>query len=180
MKRLFYLVDAIDSVESISDDLHRDGVSNWRFHVVSKDEAGLYSHHVHSASVLDRTDLPRFVERGLIIGGLFALFFILPLALWGDLAWPVSAFVAMGVFAVLAGGWLGGFGGIGSENYRIRRFHKDIETGKYLVMVDVPKADVERVEMLMQRLHPEAALGGEGSSVNNPFAAADGRVHIMH
>ncbi|MEP5176322.1 MAG: hypothetical protein ABJQ52_11520, partial [Marinobacter alexandrii] len=100
MKRLFYLVDAIDSVESISDDLHRDGVSNWRFHVVSKDEAGLYSHHVHSASVLDRTDLPRFVERGLIIGGLFALFFVLPLALWGDLAWPTSAFVAMGVFAV--------------------------------------------------------------------------------
>ena len=88
MKRLFYLVDAIDNVESISDDLHRDGVSNWRFHVVSKDEAGLYSHHIHTASVLDRTDLPRFVERGLIIGGLFALFFILPLSLWGDLAWP--------------------------------------------------------------------------------------------
>ncbi|AHI30040.1 hypothetical protein [Marinobacter similis] len=111
---------------------------------------------------------------------MFALFFILPLALWGDLAWPTSAFVAMGVFAVLAGGWLGGFGGIGSENYRIRRFHKDIEAGKYLIMVDVPKADVERVEMLMERLHPEVALRGEGSSVNNPFAAADGRVHIMH
>ncbi|WP_375171471.1 hypothetical protein [Marinobacter sp.] len=180
MKRLFYLVNTIDSVESISEDLHRDGVSNWRFHVISKDDAGLYLHHIHTASVLDRTDLARFVERGLIIGGLFAAFFILPLALWGGLEWPTSAFVAMGVFAVLAGGWLGGFGGIGTENYRIRRFHKDLENGKYLIMVDVPKAEVERVEALMAGLHPEAALRGESSSVNNPFAAADGRVHIMH
>lgn len=180
MKRLFYLVDSIDSVESISDDLHRDGITNWRFHIVSKDEAGLYTHRLHSASVLDRTDLARFVERGMIIGGLFALSFVLPLALWGGLDWPASAFVAMGVFLVLAGGWLGGFGGIGTENYRIRRFHNAIEAGNYLVMVDVSKAHADHMRTLMAKNHPDAVLQGEGSSFNNPFASADGRVHILH
>lgn len=180
MKRLFYLVDSIDSVESISDDLHKEGVTNWRFHIVSKDEAGLYTHRLHSASVLDRTDLARFVERGLMIGGLFALTFVLPLALWGGLDWPASAFVAMSVFMVLAGGWLGGFGGIGTENYRIRRYHKDIEAGKYLVMVDAPKANLGQMKALMAKNHPEAELQGEGSSFNNPFAAGDGRVHVIH
>ena len=82
MKRLFYLVDAIDRVESISDDLHKEGISNWRFHIVSKDEAGLYTHRLHSASVLDKTDLARFVERGLLIGALFAIFFVLPDSEW--------------------------------------------------------------------------------------------------
>lgn len=180
MKRLFYLVDTIDSVESISEDLHERGITDWRFHIFSKDEAGLYTHRLHTASVLDKTDLPRFVERGMIIGGLFALLFVVPIAAWGGLGWPLSAYVAMGVFAVIAGGWLGGFGGIGTENYRIRKFHGDIEAGRHLVMVDVPKADAEQMKELMALNHPEAELQGEGSSFNNPFAAADGRVHIVH
>lgn len=180
MKRLFYLVDSIDSVQGISDDLHERGISNWRFHIVSKDEAGLYTHRLHSASVLDRTDLPRFVERGVMIGALFAVFFVTPLALWGGLDWPVSAYMAMAAFAVLAGGWLGGFGGIGTENYRIRRFHSDIEAGRYLVMVDVPKAHAAQMKELMALNHPEAELQAEGSSFNNPLAAADGKIHVVH
>lgn len=180
MKRLFYLVDCIHSVESISDDLHKDGITDWRFHIVSKDEAGLYTHRLHSASVLDKTDLARFVERGLLIGAMVAVFFVLPMALWSGLDWPPSAFVAIGLFLILAGGWLAGFGGIGSENYRIRRFHNDIEAGKYLVMVDVPKTHTEQMRALMAKNHPEAVLQGEGSSFNNPFAGADGRVHVLH
>ncbi len=180
MKRLFYLVDSIDSVESISEDLHEQGITDWRFHIFSKDEAGLYTHRLHSASVLDKTDLPRFVERGMIIGALFTLFFVIPMAIWGGLGWPPAAYVAMGVFAVLAGGWLGGFGGIGTENYRIRKYHSDIEAGRHLVMVDVPKADVAQMKELMALNHPEAKLQDEGSSFNNPFAAADGKVHVVH
>ena len=49
-----------------------------------------------------------------------------------------------------------------------------------VVMVDVPKADVAQMKELMKLNHPEAELQGESSSFNNPFAAADGRVHIVH
>ncbi|MEX0605527.1 MAG: hypothetical protein WD623_08220 [Marinobacter sp.] len=179
MKRLFYLVDSIDSVQDISDDLHEKGITNWRFHIISKDEAGLYTHHLHGASVLDRTDLVRFVERGALIGAVFGLAFVLPMAMFSDLAWPTLAWVAMFVFAIVAGAWLGGFGGISSENYRIRRFHKDIDTGRYLVMVDTPKAHVAEMKALMTKNHPEAELQGESSSFNNPFAGTDGKVHVV-
>ncbi|SDW35803.1 hypothetical protein [Marinobacter mobilis] len=179
MKRLFYLVDHIDHVQDISDDLHARGVSDWRFHVVSKDEAGLYTHRLHRASVFDRTDLARYVERGMLIGLVLGLSFILPMALYSGLGWPTIAWVGLSVFAVMAGGWLGGFGGISAENYRIRRFHDAIEAGKYLVMVDVPKKFTEEVEQEMLEHHPEALLKAEGSSFNNPFASADGRVHLV-
>ncbi|MDX1458676.1 MAG: hypothetical protein R3276_13890 [Marinobacter sp.] len=179
MKRLFYLVDKIDDVQDISDDLHARGITDWRFHIVSKDEAGLYTHRLHRASVLDRTDLVRYVERGMLIGLVIGLSFILPAALYGGVEWPTLAWLALGAFAVMAGGWLGGFGGISAENYRIRKFHNSIEAGKYLVMVDVPRKYAAEIEQEMLENHPEAVLGGEGSSINNPFAAGDGRVHVV-
>lgn len=180
MKRLFYLVDSIDSLDEISDDLHKRGITDWRFHIVSKDEAGLYTHRLHSASILDRTDLPRFVERGMILGALFTLVLIVPMALWGVFGLPTSAYVAMGAFAIIAGGWIGGFGGINGDNYRIRKFHRDIEDGRHLVMVDVPKSDVAEMKQLMTKNHPEARLQGESSSFNNPFATATGRANPVH
>lgn len=176
MKRLFYLVDSIDSVEDISNDLHDRGITDWRFHIVSKDEAGLYTHRLHSASILDRTDLARFVERGVLVGLLFVVVVVLPMALFNVFGWPTAAWVALAVFAVIAGGWIAGFGGINAENYRIRRFHKDIQEGRYLVMVDVPKANVEEMKELMKKNHPEAELQGEDSSFNNPFASPGGPV----
>ncbi|UDL06436.1 hypothetical protein [Marinobacter sp. CA1] len=179
MKRLFYVVDRIDDVQDISDDLHARGIRDSRFHIVSRDEAGLYTHRLHRASILDRTDLARFVERGMLIGLVLALSFILPAMLWSGIQWPTLAWVALAAFAVMAGGWLGGFGGISSENYRIRRFHGEIEAGKYLVMVDVPRKFAVEIEQEMLENHPEAVLKGEGSSVNNPFAGSDGRVHII-
>jgi hypothetical protein len=69
MKRLYYLSSSIESVEQVSNDLHEKGITDWNFHIISKDEAGLYSHHLHSASLIQRTDVVRFVERGLISGG---------------------------------------------------------------------------------------------------------------
>lgn len=172
MKRLFYLVDSIDSVEEISDDLHAHGITDWRFHIVSKDEAGLFNHRLHSASILDRTDLPRFVERGILIGAVAGALAVGILTIAIGLDFPIGAWIALFAFAVVAGGWLAGFGGIQGENYRIRRFHDDIENGKYLVMVDVPRQDEQEMKRLMSARHPEAGLQAEGSSFNNPFAAA--------
>ena len=170
MKRLFYLVDSIDSVEEISDDLHDNGVTDWRFHIISKDEAGLFNHRLHSASILDRTDLPRFVERGVLIGALAGVLVVGILSLVVGLTMPMGAWIALFAFSVVAGGWLAGFGGIQTENYRIRQFHDDIEAGKYLVMVDVRRQDEREMKRLMSLRHPEAVLRGEDSSFNSPFA----------
>jgi hypothetical protein len=174
MIRLFYLVSSIDSAKDISDDLHKHGVNDWRFHIVSKDEAGLYTHQLHTASILDRTDLPRFVERGAIIGFILALMVVLPLSFMEVVPMPPAAWIALFAFIVASGAWVGGFGGIQTENYRIQPFHQDIEDGKYLIMVDAPKKHVPKVKELMTKNHPEAKLQGKDSSINNPFASKRG------
>ncbi|WP_077529003.1 hypothetical protein [Vreelandella utahensis] len=179
MKRLFYLVDRMDSVEAISEDLHQEGITDWRFHILSRDEAGLFTRKLHSASLFDRTDLPRYTERGAIAGGLFALAFITTAQWTQAFAMPTAAWIALFLFMVAAGAFLAGFGGIGAENYRIRRFHDAIENGEHLVMVDVRKKDEQRMKELMAQRHPEARLQRETSSFNNPFVEEDGKPHLF-
>lgn len=170
MKRLFYLTRSMDSVQEISDDLHKQGVTDWRFHIISKDEAGLYKHHLHSGTVLEKTDLARFMERGAIIGALLGVAVVGVLALIIGFDWPLPAWIALFLFSIIAGAWLAGFGGITNDNYRVRHFRDDIEAGKHLVVVDVPKKHVKEMEQLMAKNHPEAELQGEDTSFNRPFA----------
>lgn len=179
MKRLFYLVDQMDSVEAISEDLHQEGITDWRFHILSRDDAGLFTRRLHSATIFDRTDLPRYTERGALAGALFALAFIAT-AQWSQaLTMPTVAWVALFFFMTAAGAFLAGFGGIGAENYRIRQFHDAIENGQHLTMVDVRKKDEQRMKELMAERHPEARLQREASSFNNPFVEEDGTLHLF-
>ena len=170
MKRLFYLVDQIDSVEEISEDLHNHGITDWRFHILSKDAAGMFTRQLHGASILDKTDIVRWVERGALLGGGIAITIMLFGVLTGLYALPASAWLALVTFGVFAGGGIAGFGGITADNYRVRPYHEALEHGDYLVMVDVYKEDESEMKRLMEKNHPEARLQGEDSAFNNPFS----------
>lgn len=171
MKRLYYLAPTIDSVEKISEDLHKHGVTDWRFHVLSKDEAGLYTHHLHTANAFQKTDLVRFMERGLMVGLGVGLLFALPTVYLER--FTLEAWFAVCLFCVLFGTWAGGIGGISQDHYKTRRFQSDIDEGKHLIMVDVSKDDLSVIQQLMMQHHPEATLQGASSTFTNPFASAE-------
>jgi len=168
MKRLYYLSPSIDSAELVSKDLHEQGITDWHFHILSKDEAGLFSHHLHSANTFQRTDFIRFVERGLLSGGIIGLFFSVPFAYIE--AFTLNAWLTITFFSVLFGAWCGGVGGISQENYKIQKFHKQISEGQFLIMVDVKRKDEQRIRCIMAVRHPEAEVQGQGSTFTNPFA----------
>jgi hypothetical protein len=179
MKRLYYITRSLDSTESISRDLHEEGISDWNFHVLSKDEAGLYKRHIHSANYLHKLDLIRSAEVGGLIGlgfGLALAAAIMATSYFGDsLHWLVY----VGIVAVVAmfGTWAGGIWGLGHENYKIRKFHGALEAGRYLVMIDVHRDEKNAVKAVMARLHPEAQLMGVDSTWVNPM---DSEPHMQH
>jgi hypothetical protein len=72
MKCLYYLTSTLNSTKSITDDLHKAVIDNWFIHVLSKDEAGLNKHKIHSGNYLEQLDILRFgiigAMSGLLVG----------------------------------------------------------------------------------------------------------------
>ena len=170
MKRLYYLADNLDTVDEIAGALHRAGISDWNFHVLNRDEAGLYKHHLHSATPLHRRDVIRTGERGALLGFgtgmLAAMFAVLLLEMSPEHS--VIVFAIAIVLPTLFGAWAGGLVGLSLENHKIARFHGDIEAGRSLLMIDVDRAHEHRVRLMMQSFPVQA--GGEDSTLITPFA----------
>jgi len=167
MKRIYYLLSNIDEADKVSDTLHENGIADWQFHVLAKDEAGLYRHHLHRANFLQKRDVVHSGERGALIGGgvgLYLSLFVLPWSISSPLL-LAGIMVTMFTLGVVVGGILGNT----HENYKIARFHDDIEQGRFLILLDVRKAQYDAVMELIHREFPKLEPAGKDSVFSNPF-----------
>lgn len=169
MKRLYFIVDDIKHTEQISNDIHKAGISDWHFHVLSKDDSGLYRRHIHTANIYHRNDLLHSGQQGLIFGVVSGILLLLGLHLFNvelPQYMPLILFVLVASF----GAWLGGFYGIQMNNYQMKRFENEIDKGKYLIFIDVGRNNQLKVKELMHKYHPEAKDMGQGDMLILPFA----------
>ncbi len=177
MRRLYYLVDDIDTTRAISERLHAEGITDWNFHVVSRDEAGLIRHDLHAATTYQQLDLLHSGARFAVIGA--AAGCLLGVVAWwaaqrGALgfSFDVPAIVLLTLVGALFGAWQGGMVGLSRENYKLAQFHDHIAAGGYLVMVDVPAARKPEVRELMSLGFADVAFGGCDTTWVQPFARA--------
>lgn len=171
MKCLYYLAPDLGSTQSISEDLHDVGVLDWFLHVISKDEAGLKREQIHSSNYLETTDIIRDGIIGANLGFIAAVI-AAALVMWFEPFGPdtpkVIYFFVIVVFT-LFGAWVGGLTGIDNENKKLRRFHDDIEAGKYLILIYAGKEKEETIREMMRNKHPEARLAAVDRQFLNPF-----------
>jgi len=173
MKRLYYLTSSIDDADRISEIMHGNGVTDWHFHVVSRDEAGLYKHHLHSTSFVGKTDLLHSGERGALFG--FASGLLLSLIMHLTMGISLSVVFLTVAMITCFGAWAGGLIGISHVNYRLARFQEDIDAGGYLIMVDVPKDQSEEIDVLMRGYgFDHAKVGEDPSRFINPLEPNSG------
>ncbi|MDD2767203.1 MAG: hypothetical protein PHT19_00625 [Methylococcus sp.] len=174
MKRLYYLTENLDSVERIASALHKEGISDWNFHVISKDQAGLYRRHIHSANFIQKSDAVRYAERGALLGFAFSVLGSLYVASAQPFGSDMGSMVYLAIFGfiTLFGVWVGGLMGMTTENQKIAAYHNEIDAGKHLLLIDAKIEEEERVRELMARTHPDAHLLRVGSTLINPFKFA--------
>ncbi len=179
MRRLYYVADDLETTHAISDTLHEAGISDWNFHVLAKDEDGLYRHHIHSATPIHQLDIIHTGERWALVGAAVGL--VTGLVLYTMSPAPWLATPTLVVLTTLVGGlfgaWQGGMVGLSRENYKVAPFHQDIEAGRFLVMVDVSADNKPLVRQIMNMEFPQVTFGGKDSTLINPFARPERIYH---
>jgi len=179
MRRLYYLADDIETTKAVSEALHREGIRDWNFHVLAKDELGLYAHHIHSATAYQQLDIVHTGERYAIAGAAIAFAIGLACYFTQPLPWETNALTValMTLLGGFFGAWQGGMVGLKRESYKVAPFHEDIEAGRYLIMVDVQKRNRAQVRELMNMQFPRVKRGGSTSTLINPLDRADPVYH---
>lgn len=169
MKRLYYLTGNLDSTEEISNDIHAAGITDWHFHVISKDEAGLYRRHIHGATLFQKNEAIRYGERGALTG--LAVAVLLTMILMADDSSGLGGlgYLAVFGFVTMFGAWVGGLLGLSTENRAIARFHDELDAGHNLILIDVRREQEEAIRRVMAEKHPEARLVEVGSTLVIPF-----------
>lgn len=169
MRRLYYLTDDLHICECIAAMLREAGIRDWNFHVMSKDEIGLYQHRVHAATTYQQSDVVHTGERHGLIGTAAG-------AAIGALAYLLQPFPVDGLAVLLmtlAGGlfgaWQGAVAGLSRDNYKIAPFRDDLDAGRHLIMVDVGEHNKARVRELMSVRFPSVTFCGRDTTLISPF-----------
>lgn len=159
MRRLFFLTPNVESCHAIVQELEQTGVPERHLHVIASIRQSL--NDLPEAGILQKTELKHGIEVGAglggtagVLGGLLAMTF------------PPAGLV-LGGGALLAAAVAGaGFGAVVTalltsheHNHELDRFQQAIERGEILLMVDIPKNQVDVTKGLILGHHPEAKIG---------------------
>lgn len=159
MKRLCFLAPDKGHARQVVDDLKNNGIPETHIYALAK--GGVDVEGLPDSGPEFDDFLPAY-KRGLELGGTAGV--LVGLA---ALSFPPSGLVVGGGLVLLTGLWGAGVGGLvtsivgGSfSNSKLKSFEAAIEKGQILVMVDVPKDDVEKYEAIIKRLDPDVEVSG--------------------
>nr|VFJ45247.1 MAG: hypothetical protein BECKFW1821A_GA0114235_100911 [Candidatus Kentron sp. FW]VFJ47805.1 MAG: hypothetical protein BECKFW1821B_GA0114236_100319 [Candidatus Kentron sp. FW] len=158
-KRLYFLVPDVVTCKEIVKELNEVGVPDSHTHVIGNHSTPLDG--LHEASFLQKSEFKHGVEEGLGVGGAAGL-------LGGLLTvtFPPAGLV-LGGGALLASALAGaGLGAIISAvvakdipSRKLEAFEDAIAAGQLLLLVDVPKKQVNSLIDIIHKHHPEVEIG---------------------
>jgi hypothetical protein len=159
-RRMYFICPDLQAAQQTMNDLLLARIDEPHIHVLAK--RGTPMEGLHEANVLQKTDLVHGAELGLIVGGAAGLIVgaIIVLVPLEGVELRLVMVLIMGLGGALFGLWVSSMVAASVPNTKLLGFAKDIEEGKYLMMVDVPFRRVEEIQSLLQARHPEDKSGG--------------------
>ena len=160
MKRLYFMLPDTESCRKVVVELESAGIPERHLHVVASLAVPLDD--LPEASILQKSEFTHGIEKGIALGGAAGLMGGLLVV-----AFPPAGLVVGGaalLTAVTAGG--AGFGALAMgliskdiHSKQLAAFEQDIARGAILLIVDVPKKEVEQWKQLILDHHPDAEIG---------------------
>ncbi|MDB4837165.1 hypothetical protein OAH87_01725 [Marinomonas sp.] len=164
MKRLYYVTKDLDDAEIISNEVHLNGIDDHHFFVVSRDEKGIKTHHLHGSDKFENTSLIASGNRAYFIGGGLALS-IMALALLNHLfsfapSIPIFLLMTIAFMATITVK----LASRSFDSYLMGRLNQHLELGEAVVVIDVSRNQVKKVETMLEQ-HPKAEFIADCSNI---------------
>jgi uncharacterized membrane protein len=117
---------------------------------------------LHEANYLQKSDAVHGAELGFVLGGLggFLIGIYIYLTPPQGVVLELVTVLISTVIGALFGAWAASLVAMSVPNSRLKPFQKEIDSGKLLLMVDVPPSRIEEIRDLVHRRHPEATAHG--------------------
>jgi hypothetical protein len=160
MRRLYCMLPDVETCSAVVGELEAEGIPERHLHVIASDAVPLKG--LPEASIIQKSEFASGIEKGIGLGGAAGL-------LGGILAvaFPPAGLVVGGQALLLMAAAGAGFGGIVSglvakdiPNHKLKAYEEDLYHGRVLLLVDVPKREVDKWSDLIRQHHPEAEIGG--------------------
>ncbi|UZJ44756.1 NAD/FAD-utilizing enzyme [Marinimicrobium sp. C6131] len=165
MRRHFYLSDDLDDLERLESDLEARGIARPQIHILSNNDAGLESHHLHQVESLLRKDVIHSGKIGFLIGLVAAaipLVIAYIVGLSESYLWIPVIFLSIILLGFCT--WEGGLIGIQRPNHQYLKFERAINSGRHLLIVDVDPGQ-EKLLLKVIADHPNVEDMGLGQPV---------------
>lgn len=156
MRRLYFLVPDVTSGKNVVDKLLLERIEWKHIHVIAK--RGTALEDLPEASFWQKSDILPAIERAVPMGGASGMLCgLVALALEPHLVVAGGAvLLASSLTGVGVGAWLGGMIGLNVESTRLKQFEDAIDSGKLLVIADVPLTRVDEITEQIKKTVPGA------------------------
>ncbi|HLE94691.1 MAG: hypothetical protein WD823_04070 [Sulfuricaulis sp.] len=164
-RRLYFLLPNVKHAKQVYHQLLLSHIEERYIHALARE--GITLGDLPEATVMEKSDARHGLGLGLIVGGLTgALAGVVALMFPpSGLAMNLSVILAMSVIGAIMGLWISGMIASDVPNTHLKEFTKEIENGKILLIVDVPKEQVQTVTRKVKKLHPEADMRGRDPTI---------------
>lgn len=169
MRRLFYVTKDLDDAEAISDEVHKLGIDDHHFYVISRDNKGIQTHHLHGSGSLDNTSILAATRRANFFAALFtvllgaAIGFGTPIIAYSAILFAVVCvaifFVVRMLTIIACNSFDGYFKGL---------FDDHLDRGEVVIVIDVSREQSKVVEETLDN-HPAASFIADSSNIASPL-----------
>jgi hypothetical protein len=159
-RRLYFLLPDLGSAIQTANDLLLARVEDSSMHFLAR--RGMSLGKLREASYLQKTDAVHGAELGFVLGGLggFLIGIYIYLTPPEGVTFELVTVLIAAVVGALLGAWAASLVALSVPNSRLKSFHKEIDAGKLLLMVDIPPSRIDEIQDLVHRRHPEATAHG--------------------
>jgi len=159
-RRLYFLLPDNTRARQVVDELLLARIEERHIHVLAKEGTPL--EQLPEATLMQKSDFVHGVEQGIAVGGATGVLAGLIAVSFPPAGLVLGGGALLGIALAGAGigAWVSGMIATDVPSSRLKEFEHAIEDGNLLMMIDVPKDQVDTVTALIKRHHPEADMHG--------------------